>query len=101
MRGTKQSRPAMHTHNLKKGEKIMEPQNYTILILVDDKPGALTRITGLFARRAYNIDGLTVVKTSNPGISLVTIVTQTTPSNISIIMKQIERIVDVKSVKLV
>lgn len=76
-------------------------QNYTILILTDDKPGALTRITGLFARRAYNIDGLTVVKTSTAGVSLVTIVTQTDSRNIQIIIKQIEKIADVQSVKIV
>lgn len=79
----------------------MEFKNYTLTILVDDLPGALTRITGLFARRAYNIDGLTVIKTSKKGTSLVTIVTKTDDRNIQIIVRQIERIADVQSVKIV
>lgn len=76
-------------------------KNYTLLIVVDDKPGALTRITGLFARRAYNIDGLTVVKTSTPGRSLITILTETDERSIEVIIKQIERIADVRSVKTI
>jgi len=79
----------------------MTTKNFTIIILVDDKPGALTRITGLFARRAYNIDGLTVVKSSNPGVSLVTILTETQECCIDFITRQIEKIADVRSVKIV
>lgn len=76
-------------------------KNFTLQILVDDKPGALTRITGLFARRAYNIDGLTVVKTSTPDISLVTILTTNDETNIEIIIKHIEKIADVRSVTII
>lgn len=49
---------------------------HTLSVLVEDKPGVLTRIAGLFGRRAYNIDSLTVAVTERPGYSRMTIVTR-------------------------
>jgi acetolactate synthase I/III small subunit len=49
---------------------------HTLSVLVEDKPGVLTRIAGLFGRRAFNIDSLTVAGTERPGYSRMTIVTR-------------------------
>jgi acetolactate synthase-1/3 small subunit len=48
--------------------------DYTIVILVEDKPGVLNRVASLFRRRTFNIDSLTVGHTEIPGISRMTIV---------------------------
>jgi acetolactate synthase I/III small subunit len=47
---------------------------HTLIALVEDKPGVLSRVASLFRRRAFNIDSLTVGHTDQPGISRMTIV---------------------------
>ena len=49
---------------------------HTLAVLVENNPGVLARISGLFARRAYNIYSLTVCQTENPSLSLMTIVVE-------------------------
>ncbi len=44
-------------------------QTHTITVLVDNRPGVLARVSGLFARRGYNIESLTVSITDNPNLS--------------------------------
>ena len=46
----------------------------TLVALVEDKPGVLTRVASLFRRRNYNIESLTVGHTEKPGVSRMTIV---------------------------
>ena len=46
----------------------------TLIALVEDKPGVLTRVASLFRRRAFNIESLTVGHTERPGVSRMTIV---------------------------
>ena len=48
--------------------------NHTLVALVEDKPGVLNRVASLFRRRAFNIESLTVGRTSEPGVSRMTIV---------------------------
>jgi acetolactate synthase-1/3 small subunit len=48
--------------------------HHTLVALVDDKPGVLNRVASLFRRRAFNIESLTVGRTSEPGVSRMTIV---------------------------
>ena len=48
--------------------------NHTLVVLVEDKPGVLNRVASLFRRRAFNIESLTVGRTSEPGVSRMTIV---------------------------
>jgi acetolactate synthase-1/3 small subunit len=48
--------------------------HHTLVALVEDKPGVLNRVASLFRRRAFNIESLTVGRTSEPGISRMTIV---------------------------
>jgi len=56
---------------------------HTISVLVEDKPGVLTRIAGLFSARGFNIDSLAVGPTESSGLSRMTIVINSTrsPSN--------------------
>ena len=48
---------------------------YTLIALVEDKPGVLNRVSSLFRRRNFNIESLAVGRTEKPGISSRTIVT--------------------------
>ncbi len=48
--------------------------HHTLVALVEDKPGALNRVASLFRRRAFNIESLAVGRTSEPGISRMTII---------------------------
>ena len=49
-------------------------ETHTITVLVENKPGVLARVSGLFARRGYNIESLTVSITDDPNVSRMTIV---------------------------
>ena len=70
-----------------------------ISVLVENEPGALSRIVGLFAQRNYNIESLTVAPTEDTTLSRLTVVTDGQPETIEQITKQLNKLVDV--VKLV
>ncbi len=72
---------------------------HTLSVLVEDKPGALTRITSLFARRGYNIDSLAVGPTEREGVSRVTLRVDCTEVPLEQIEKQIDKLVNVLSVE--
>ncbi|MDR1939977.1 MAG: acetolactate synthase small subunit [Clostridiales bacterium] len=72
---------------------------YTIFLLVANKHGVLTRISGLFAKRAYNIDNLSVGKTDNPEVSRMTIVVECDESLVEQIIQQLRKLVDVVAVE--
>jgi acetolactate synthase I/III small subunit len=55
--------------------------HHTLVALVEDKPGVLTRVASLFQRRAFNIDSLTVGRTEKQGISRMTIVVDSDKNN--------------------
>jgi len=75
---------------------------HTLSILVDNKPGVLTRVTGLIARRGYNIESLSVDKTEDPRLSRVTLVTTAEDVPIEQIKKQLHKLINVhKIVELV
>ncbi|PPD31244.1 MAG: acetolactate synthase small subunit [Hyphomicrobium sp.] len=72
----------------------------TLSILVDNEPGVLARVIGLFSGRGYNIDSLTVTETEHEKhVSRITIVTRGTPSVIEQIKHQLERLVPVHRVR--
>lgn len=71
---------------------------HTLAVLVENNPGVLARISGLFARRAYNIDSLTVCQTENPGLSLMTIVVEGDSQVIEQVTKQLHKLVVVHKV---
>ena len=70
-----------------------------ISVLVENEPGALSRIVGLFAQRNYNIETLTVAPTEDETLSRLTVVTDGEPETIEQITKQLNKLIDV--VKLV
>jgi acetolactate synthase-1/3 small subunit len=66
-----------------------------ISVLVENKPGALMRITGLFTQRNYNIESLTVARTLDPMLSRMTIVADVDPKIRAQVIKQINKLVNV------
>ena len=74
-------------------------ETHTLSVLVDNEPGVLARVIGLFSGRGYNIDSLTVSETEHErGLSRITIVTTGTPMVIEQIKHQLFRIVPVHRV---
>ena len=76
-----------------------KPETHTLTVLVDNEPGVLARVIGLFAGRGYNIESLTVSETEHrQHLSLITIVTTGTPMVIEQIKNQLDRLVPVHHV---
>ena len=74
-------------------------ETHTLAVIVDNEPGVLARVIGLFSGRGYNIDSLTVSETQHEKhVSRITIVTTGTPAVIVQIKHQLERMVPVHSV---
>ncbi len=74
-------------------------ENHTLSVLVDNEPGVLARVIGLFSGRGYNIESLTVSETEHQAhLSRITIVTRGTPHVLEQIKAQLERIVPVHRV---
>lgn len=72
---------------------------YVISVLVENKAGVLSRVSGLFSRRGYNIDSLTVCETSNPAQSRMTIVVKGDDYILDQIQKQLSKLIEVISIK--
>ncbi len=73
--------------------------SHTIAVLVDNEPGILARVVGLFSGRGYNIESLTVAQTdAEQNLSRITIVTSGTPMVIEQIKAQLDRLVPVHRV---
>ncbi len=71
----------------------------TLSVLVDNEPGVLARVIGLFSGRGYNIDSLTVTETEHEKhLSRITIITRGTPNVIEQIKHQLQRLVPVHHV---
>ena len=74
-------------------------ERHTLAVLVDNEPGVLARVIGLFSGRGYNIDSLTVSETEHEKhLSRITIVTSGTPMVIEQIRHQLERLVQIRRV---
>ncbi len=69
-------------------------------VLVENQAGVLNRLTSLFSRRGYNIDSITVGVTSNPEVSRITVVVSEDTMMLEQIVKQLEKQIVVKKVKL-
>ncbi|MEW6540820.1 MAG: acetolactate synthase small subunit [Bacillota bacterium] len=67
----------------------------TYSVLVENNPGVLARVAGLFSRRGYNIDSLSVSRTDDPGISRMTIVVEGEKAVLEQVTKQLRKLVDV------
>jgi acetolactate synthase-1/3 small subunit len=71
------------------------PRRTTITALVSNQPGVLSEVSGLFSRRQFNIESLTVGPTQNPDWSRVTVVVEEPDPNVEQIEKQLDKLVPV------
>lgn len=70
-------------------------KKHVLAVLVENRAGALSRVSGLFSRRGFNIDSLTVGETENPAVSRMTIVAEGDDAALEQIIKQLDKLVDV------
>jgi len=68
---------------------------HTLSVLVENKPGVLTRISALFARRGFNIDSLAVGETEDPRLSRMTIAVDAQDSPLEQVTKQLHKLINV------
>ena len=76
----------------------VDNKRMVLSILVDNTSGVLSRVAGLFSRRGYNIDSLTVGETEHPDISRMTVVARGEDSVLEQITKQLSKLEDVKEI---
>ena len=70
-------------------------EKHTLSVLVEDKPGVLARVSGLFSRRGFNIASLAVGATEQPGVSRMTIVVSVEDFPLEQVTKQLNKLVHV------
>jgi acetolactate synthase I/III small subunit len=71
---------------------------HILSLLMDNEAGALSRVSGLFSARAFNIESLTVAPTEDPAVSRMTVVTNGSDAIVEQITKQLNKLVDVVKV---
>src|SRR5215216_4467827 len=74
-------------------------RKHVLSIVVENKPGVLTRIAGLFARRGFNIDTLTVGPTDDPAVSRITLTVDGAKHPIDQVTKQLHKLVNVLKIR--
>lgn len=72
---------------------------HILLVLVENQSGVLSKVSGLFTRRGYNIDSLSVGETEDPEVSRMTITTRGDDHTIEQIVKQLNKLIDVIRIK--
>lgn len=75
--------------------KGVEPLKHTLSVLVENRPGVLSRISGLFSRRGFNIDSLAVGVTEDKTVSRMTIVVDGDNYTVEQLIKQLNKLIDV------
>ena len=73
----------------------MMMEKHVITMLVNNEPGVLSRVVGLFSGRGFNIESLCTAETMTPGVHRITIVTNADPPVVEQIEKQLRKLVDV------
>jgi acetolactate synthase-1/3 small subunit len=68
---------------------------HTLSVLVENKPGVLSRVAGLFARRGFNIDSLVVATTEDPELSRMTIAVEEQDQPVEQVTKQLHKLINV------
>ncbi|AGB02712.1 acetolactate synthase small subunit [Methanoregula formicica] len=68
---------------------------HTLSVLVENKAGVLSRVTGLFSRRGFNIESLAVGPCEEPGMSRITIVVIGDDAQVEQVMKQLNKLIDI------
>ncbi len=74
-------------------------EKHVITMLVDNEPGVLSRVVGLFSGRGFNIESLCVAETVTPGVSRITIVTKANRPLLEQIEKQLNKLINVIKVR--
>ena len=72
---------------------------HTLSVLVEDKPGVLARIAGLFSRRGFNIDTLAVGPTDDPSVSRITLTLDGAVHPIDQVTKQLHKLINVLKIR--
>ncbi|WP_067783240.1 acetolactate synthase small subunit [Actinomyces vulturis] len=72
---------------------------HTLSVLVENKPGVLTRVTALFSRRGFNIDSLAVGPTERPDVSRITVIARAHDAAMDQITKQLDKLINVLKVE--
>ena len=80
-------------------QTVAEPMRHIIAIHLQNEAGALTRVTGLFSTRGYNIESLSVAATDDPSVSRVTLTTKGADGVILQIVNQLNKLIDVVAVE--
>ena len=73
---------------------------YTVGVLVDNEPGVLSRVSGLFFRRGFNIDSLAVGTTQDPEVSRITIVVRGDEQKVEQLVQQLYKLICVQKVQV-
>ncbi len=76
----------------------MSVSRHVLSVTVRDQPGVLLRIAGLFARRGYNIESLSVAQTERPGLSRTTFVVTGEDATVEQVTKQLQKLIDVLTI---
>ncbi len=79
----------------------MAEEKHILTMLVDNKPGVLSRVVGLFSGRGFNIDSLCVAETMDPLVSRITIVTKSSLAEMEQIEKQLNKLINVIKLRTV
>jgi acetolactate synthase-1/3 small subunit len=77
----------------------MQEEKHIFTMLVDNEPGVLSRIAGLFSGRGFNIDSLVVAETVDPKVSRITLVSKADPPVIEQIEKQLNKLINVIKIR--
>ena len=75
-------------------------KRYTVGVLVDNEPGVLSRVSGLFFRRGFNIDSLAVGMTQDPEVSRITIVVRGDEQKVEQLVQQLYKLICVQKVQV-
>ena len=77
----------------------MNEAKHVLSMLVDNEPGVLSRVVGLFSGRGYNIESLNVAETIDPNVSRITLVTKASSVMLEQIEKQINKLINVIKIR--
>ncbi len=75
--------------------QINHTQQHTLIALVEDKPGVLTKVASMFRRRGFNIVSLAVGNSEQPGLSRMTFVVAVDDHTVGQVVKQLDKLIDV------
>jgi len=84
---------------MERNDTMPSTSTHTVSLLVENKPGVLHRIAGLFSRRGYNIASLTVGPTERPEYSRMTIVVRLSSKTVEQVVRQVQKLVPVVEVR--